>query len=133
MVFRCMYVRHTKSTSSSVCDLFFFPSKSYAALRPDQGALVSSAGLSVPGHSLERIVDRAKSIAQPTMQKIFQSLFLEGTWNLCEKRKEKPERKKSKTQQLLRLNKLNYEQSKKTTRYADLSQRVSPRIRRGRY
>lgn len=67
-----MYDRDTKSTSS-VCELFFLPSKSSAALRPDQGALVSSAGLSVPGHSLERIADRVQSIAQTT-GKIFSIL-----------------------------------------------------------
>lgn len=42
-----MYDGLTKDYSSV---RFFFPSKSSAALRPDQGALVSSAGLSVPGH-----------------------------------------------------------------------------------
>lgn len=116
--------------------IFSFPSKSSAALRPDQGALVSSAGLSVPGHSLERIVDRAQSIAQPT-RKNFPILV---PWRNLEfwdcEGLERRVRKKSKTKQLLRLNKLNYEQSKKTIQYADLSQasqRVSPRIRRGHF
>lgn len=50
-------------------------------------------------------------------------------WKKGEKQKKRDELK-----QLLRPNKLDSEQSKKTIQYADLSQRVSPpRIRRGRF
>lgn len=80
LVFRRLYVCPAHKRYFFSVRFFFFPSKSSAALRPDQGAQVSSAGLSVPGHSLEQIVNRAQSIAQPTT-KNFQSLSLEGTWN----------------------------------------------------